>query len=106
MSWVDAVVTSEITPLVLILAMASGIIFSFGKGWLLTPFQINTLIDSQNLRIIEANLRTEDYKSLWEIERKRAEVLADQVALVKPIHELVIKILSSLPSPPTTPKGE
>lgn len=100
MGWFDIVMSSELTPAVIVLLLCGLVIFSFGKGWILTSWQIKALTDLQNLRLIESNQRGEDWKQAYYAEKASKDVLAEQVDRLKVVSDLLDRIVRGLPAPP------
>lgn len=101
MDWIDAVMSSPLTPISLSLASISLIITSFARGWIVSRFTVETLLSVQNLRIAEAIKRGDDYKAAWELSEKRGEVLQTLVDTLSVVGTSVDKVLNALPTPST-----
>lgn len=101
MTWVDTVMSSQLTPITLCLSSIALIVTAFARGWVVSKFQVETLLSIQNLRIDEANKRADDYKTAWELSEKRAEVLQSLVDQLAVVGVSVNKILTALPAPRT-----
>ena len=104
MEWLDTILSSPYPAAVLIMIFAAGIIFMFSKGWVVTAPQIKLVTDLQNLRIVEAIKRGDDYKTAWELSEKRGDTLQALLDKTTIIGISVDKLLSNLPTPQTGDK--
>lgn len=87
------------TPAALGLGAIALIVTSFARGWIISRFTMETLLSGYKLLVEQANQRAEDWKSLYETEKIRADVLHDVAQKMTPLAETTAKILAALPTP-------
>lgn len=95
----ETILSSQITPITLMLLAIVAIIFIFAKGWVVSRFQVETLLAVQNLRIDEAVKRGNDWQAAYVIERDKNEVLLRQLDKLAVVGEAVDRLITALPHP-------
>ncbi len=75
------------TPTALSLGAIALIISAFARGWILSKFTVETLIQGYKDLVELHKLRADDFKALYETERKRADVLGEVATLAATILE-------------------
>lgn len=103
MDWVGDVLNARATVDGLLLLIGGFLIFSFIKGWLLTPSQVRNLMEVQNLRLVESNKRGDDWKAAYDQQSTALNLALDQIEKLKVVGEATNKVLTSLP---VRPAGE
>lgn len=99
MTILETILGSQITPITLALLAIAAIIFIFAKGWVVSRFQVESLLAVQNLRIDEAVKRGNDWQAAYVAERDKNEVLIRQLDKLAVVGEAVDRLITALPHP-------
>jgi len=95
MDWISAAGSLTVTGAVILVAGFS--IFCFAKGWLLVPFQVKSLVETQNNRIDEANKRGDDWQAAYDKQTVALNLALGQLEKYQVVGETTNKLLASLP---------
>lgn len=88
---------SVATPSALALSAIAIIVLSFVRGWIMSKFAVEQVLQASASLITQSNARADEYKQLYLTEKERGDVLQSVVEELKIVGKSTAKILESLP---------